>query len=160
MKTVKDILESKGGEVWWVRSDAPLPEAVRLMSEKDVGALIVKNAKREVVGIFSERDYARKAVLEGNSSKDLRVEEIMTPSARMIVVKPENTLDECMAIMAEAHIRHLPVVKGQALVGIVSSRDLIGSYLGAMARHIENLEELCGTFFDQSLDDNLAGHRG
>ena len=160
MKTVKDILGSKGGEVCWVGSKASVFDAISLMKDKDIGALLVKDAERQVVGIFSERDYARKVALEGRSSKELRVEEVMTPSDRMIVVRPTNKVEECMAIMTENHIRHLPVVDGHAVIGIISSRDLIKAYLEGSASHIENLQELSQTVFTQSFDDDIAGHKG
>jgi CBS-domain-containing membrane protein len=160
MKTVKDILAAKGGDVWWVRSNASVLEAMDLMKEKDIGALLVKDAQRNIVGIFSERDYARKVVHDGRPAKELRVEEVMTPAARMIVAKPDTRVDECMAIMTEKHIRHLPVVGGHSIVGVVSSRDLIKAYLEESAHHIDNLNDISQTFFSQSFDDDIAGHKG
>ena len=160
MKTVSDILAAKGKDVWWVRSDASVFEALGLMKAHDIGALLVKDAKRAVAGIFTERDYARKVALLGKTSREVPVSEVMTPADRMVVVRPGSRVDECMAVMTEKHIRHLPVRDGRSIVGMVSSRDLIKTYLEASASHIDNLHELCGTFFSHHFDDDIAGHRG
>jgi signal-transduction protein with cAMP-binding, CBS, and nucleotidyltransferase domain len=160
MRTVKDILGVKGGDLWWIGADATVFEALDLMKAKDIGALLVKDAKRNVVGIFSERDYARKIVLQGKASKEVRVREVMTPADHMIVVRPENRVDECMAIMTERHIRHLPVVDRHSVIGMVSSRDLIQAYLEDHESHIDNLQELCETFFSHRFDDEIVGNRG
>jgi CBS-domain-containing membrane protein len=159
MKTLRDILAAKGGEVWWVRSDASVFEALGLMKAKDIGALLVKDAGRRVVGIFSERDYARKVALQGKTSREVLVEDVMTPAARMVVARPDNRVDECMAVMTENHIRHLPVQDRHSIVGMVSSRDLIEAYLEASASHIDNLHDLCHTFFSHHFDDEIAGRR-
>jgi CBS domain-containing protein len=135
-RTVKQILAEKGHEVWTISPKTTVFEALKSMSEKGVGALVVLD-DIEVVGVFSERDYARKVILEGKSSKDLPVEEIMT--RRVICVKPENTTDECMALMTDKHIRHLPVVEKDELVGIISIGDIVKAIISQQEFVIEQL---------------------
>ena len=126
MKTIKQLLDSKGHEVFTVSPDAKVFEAITIMADKQVGSLIVtKNGKP--VGIITERDYARKVVLKGRFSKDIRVEDIMTK--RLACASPSQTVEEGMAFMTEKRIRHLPVVEGGALVGIVSIGDLVKSII-------------------------------
>jgi predicted transcriptional regulator len=159
MKTVRDILATKGSEVWWVQADSPVLEALEIMRDKDIGALLVKDAKRNIVGIFTERDYARKVVLLGKSSRVLKVGEVMTPAAQMLVARPDDKVEECMAVMTAKHIRHLPVIERQSLAGMISSRDLIEVALKASVDHIDNLNELCQTVFMHNFDDEIAGIR-
>ena len=106
MATVGKLLEKKGHQVWSAPPDATVYDALRLLAERDIGALLVIKGE-ELVGILSERDYARKVILQGKASMHTRVDEIMT--ARVLVVRPENSLQEAMAIMTEKHLRHLPV---------------------------------------------------
>ena len=135
--SVKQILSEKGHEVWSTSPNITVFEALKSMSDKGVGALVVlENLK--VVGVFSERDYARKVILKGKSSKDLPVKEIMT--RRVFCVKPENTTEECMALMTEKHIRHLPVVLGDELVGIISIGDVVKAIISQQEFVIEQLE--------------------
>jgi CBS domain-containing protein len=137
MKTVKEILSEKGHEVWSTSPDTTVFDALKSMSAKGIGALVVLD-DQEVVGVFSERDYARKVTLEGKSSKDLPVKEIMTRN--VVFVKPEYTTDECMALMTEKHIRHLPVIEAEELVGIISIGDIVKAIISQQEFVIEQLE--------------------
>ena len=112
MRTVGDLLRSKGGQVWTIGPEATVYEALTLMAEKDVGALLVVEGAR-LAGVLSERDYARKVVLKGKASRETLVREIM--SAGVVTVRPEQTIDECMALMTSHRIRHLPVVEAGQL---------------------------------------------
>ena len=122
MKTVKDILESKGHEVWSVASGATVLAALELMAEREIGAVLVLDGDR-LAGILTERDYARKVALLGRSSKDSKVSEIMTSS--IVCVAPERSVEECMALMTEKRLRHLPVIDRKKVVGLVSIGDLV-----------------------------------
>jgi CBS domain-containing protein len=137
MKTVGQLLNVKGHGVWTIAPDATVYEALTLMAEKEVGALVVAEADK-VVGILSERDYARKVILKGKFSKDTLVSEVMTP--RVIAVHPEQTVEECMALMTDKHIRHLPVLDDDQLVGIVSIGDLVKAIISDQEFLIENLQ--------------------
>jgi CBS domain-containing protein len=141
MKTVQDILEAKGGEVWSVSTESTVLDALKMMSEKEVGALVVMGAAGEVAGIISERDYARKVILLGKSSASTLVEEIMTPADRMIIARPGSTLEDCMSFFILNNIRHLPVFERSNLVGMISSRDVIQML---MAEKEDRLEYLYG----------------
>jgi CBS domain-containing protein len=133
---VRSILANKGTAIWSVTPEATVYEALMLLAEKDIGALPVLSG-RKLAGIFSERDYARKVALMGRSSKELRVSEIMTPN--VITITPDHSIDECMMIVTEHRIRHLPVVEGDRLVGIVSIGDLVNTIISAQAATIEHL---------------------
>jgi CBS domain-containing protein len=126
MKTVKHILQDKGHNIWHITPDALVVDALKLMAEKEVGSLLVLE-EGKLVGIISERDYARKVVLKGKSSLDTPVGEIMTP--KVISVRPENTIEECMALITDKHIRHLPVVVDDQVIGIVSIGDVVKAEL-------------------------------
>ena len=136
MTTVQHLLDEKGHDVWSIRPDDSVFDAIQMMAEKDVGALVViQNGKP--VGIFTERDYARDVILKGKSSPRTRVREIMaTP---IIYARPEQTVEECMAIMTETRVRHLPVMQGERLVGMVSMGDLVKSIIAAQKFTIEQL---------------------
>jgi CBS domain-containing protein len=134
---VKQILSEKGHEVWSISPNTTVFDALKFMSEKSIGALVVLE-NLEVVGVFSERDYARKVTLKGKSSKNLPVKEIMT--RRVVCVKPENTTEECMALMTDKHVRHLPVVDGDELVGIISIGDVVKAIISQQELVIEQLE--------------------
>ena len=138
MLTVKQLLYVKGSEVWSVRSDASVFEALQVMAEKDIGALLVVDGT-QAVGIFSERDYARKVILHGKSSKDTRVSEIMTSD--IITVCPEQTITDCMTLMTEKHIRHLPVVADGQLIGLVSMGDVVKAIIGEQEFMIGQLKQ-------------------
>ena len=134
--TVKEILSGKGHDIWSISPDTTVFDALSSMSEKGVGALVVLE-NQKVVGVFSERDYARKVTLEGKSEKTLPVKEIMTK--RVVFVKPENTAEECMALMTDKYIRHLPVVVDDELVGIISIGDIVNAIISKQKYVIEQL---------------------
>ena len=139
MKTVKDILQAKERkEVWSVTPDTLIYRALQLLSEKKIGALVVLE-EGELVGIVSERDYARKVILEGKSSKETYTREIM--STKVFVVSPETTVEECMALMTEKRIRHIPVVDkaSNKVVGLVSIGDVLKTVISDQKILIENL---------------------
>lgn len=137
MMTVKEILDAKGRQVWTIGPDAKVLDALKLMAEKEVGALIVFERDR-VVGVLSERDYARKVVLEGKASKDTPVKDIMT--SPVYGVHLENTAEECMGLMTGKHIRHLPVCENDKLLGIISIGDVVKSIMTDQKVTIENLQ--------------------
>jgi CBS domain-containing protein len=137
MYSVKQILLSKGNQVWSIDPDSTVYEALQHMAEKDIGALLVLKSGK-LVGIFSERDYARKVILRGRSSKDTRVGEIMTE--KVIYVRPSQTTEECMALMTEKHIRHLPVMEDNTLVGVISIGDVVKAIISKQEFVIEQLE--------------------
>ncbi len=122
MTLVNQVLKKKGRDVWSVRPDDTVFEAVKMMAEKGVGALLVMDGER-LVGIISERDYARKIILEGKASRDTPVADIMT--RQVLCVSPERTVDECMALMSDKRARHLPVVEDKHVVGVLSIGDLV-----------------------------------
>lgn len=122
MKTVREILQKKGPAVWSISADATVFDALQLMSQKEVGALLVVK-DNELVGIMSERDYARKVILQGKFSKDTKVEEIM--SSKVLYVHPSMSTEECMALMINKRIRHLPVLEDNSLSGIISIGDVV-----------------------------------
>ncbi|RMF44874.1 MAG: CBS domain-containing protein [Anaerolineae bacterium] len=137
METVRHLLQSKSPEIWSVAPDATVFEALQLMAEKDVGALLVMDGDR-LVGIFSERDYARKVILRDRSSRQTLVREIMT--SQVICVSPEQTIDECMALMTARHIRHLPVVdSNQRVCGVISIGDVVKAVISDQALLISHL---------------------
>jgi CBS domain-containing protein len=137
MKTVKQLLQNKGGEVWTIGPDQTVLEALRLMAEKEVGALVVVNSSK-VVGIISERDYARKVVLRGVSSKDTPVRDIM--SGKVFFVRPNQTAEECLALMTEKRCRHLPVMEDNKLSGLISIGDAVKAVIAEKEFMIGQLE--------------------
>lgn len=137
MTNVKDILAEKGSNVWTISPEAKVLDALKLMAEKDVGALAV-TLQEDLVGILSERDYARKVMLHGKSSLDTQVKDIMT--TRVFFVVPDATTQECMAVMTKNRIRHLPVVQDGKLVGIVSIGDIIKATIVQQKIAIDHLE--------------------
>jgi len=136
-KNVRMILDSKSPDVWSVSPDTPVFEALSLMAEKGIGAVLVLD-NEEVVGIMSERDYARKIVLKGKSSAQTPVSEIMTQN--VIYVEPSQPIEEIMALMVGKHIRHLPVLEDKKLVGIISISDVVRELISEQKLLIEQLE--------------------
>jgi CBS domain-containing protein len=138
MTTVAQLLQNKGHEVWSVGPDASVFVAIQLMAEKQVGALLVLDGQR-LVGIVSERDYARKVILQGRSSQSTPVREIMTDT--VFYVRPEQSIEDCMALMTAKRIRHLPVLAEERLLGVVSIGDIIKALLAERDVRIEQLEQ-------------------
>jgi CBS domain-containing protein len=137
MNLVKDILAEKGSKVWTISPEAKVIDALKLMAERSVGAVVVMY-KNQVTGILSERDYARKVILKGRSSADTLVKEIMT--FQVYYVNPTTTSEECLALMTQKRIRHLPVIDGEKLIGIVSIGDVVKSIISHQKVTIENLQ--------------------
>lgn len=137
MKTVKELLAAKGQTVWGIHPDHTVYEALSLMAEKNIGALPVIEQDC-LVGMFSERDYARSIILKDRRSKETRVREVMT--RRVAVVHPDQTDEECMALMTEKRVRHLPVILDDKLIGIISIGDLVKSIISHQNFIIEQLE--------------------
>jgi CBS domain-containing protein len=138
MITVKDMLDQKGHKAWTIGPDAKVYEALELMAKKGIGALIVVDKDEEVVGILSERDYARKIVLMGRISQETAVKDIMTKE--VYGVHYETSAEECMALMTDKHFRHLPVCKDGKLVGVVSIGDVVKAIITEQKVTIKNLE--------------------
>jgi CBS domain-containing protein len=136
MKTVRSLLQTKGHAVWTIAPDASVYEALRVMADKNVGALLVLDDDR-LVGIISERDYARKVALRGQTSHNTFVQDIM--SAGVISVHPDQTVEECMALMTDKHVRHLPVVADGRIEGVVSIGDVVKSIISEQGFMIEQL---------------------
>lgn len=139
MKSVREVLKAKVKEVWSILPHASVYDALKLMGEKQIGALMVIDDKGKVAGIISERDYARKVILKGKSSKETKVEEIMTPASEMFAVRPENTVEECMILMTGKHVRHLPVFEKGQFLGVVSIGDVVKSIISEQESLIEQL---------------------
>jgi len=137
MKSLNQLLAAKGGQVYSIRPAATVLDALKLMAQKDVGALLVMEDAR-VVGIMSERDYARKVILQGKSSQDVSVRDIMT--ADVVKVDPARTVEECMSLMTQRRIRHLPVCEGDKLVGVLSIGDLVKEVIAEQEQTIKQLE--------------------
>jgi CBS domain-containing protein len=131
------ILNQKDGKVFSIAPDATVFKAIEMMADKNVGALVVMNGEK-LVGIISERDYTRKVFLRGKSSKETRVDEIM--SGDVTTTKPQEGVDECLRLMTEKHIRHLPVVDGGKVIGIISIGDLVKHVISCQSATIAHLE--------------------
>lgn len=137
MKSVRQLLDAKGGQIHSIRPDAKVIEALQLMADKNVGALVVLDDAR-LAGIFSERDFARKAIRHGKSSQDMTVREIMTSD--VVTIDPARTVEECMALVTSRRIRHLPVIEGDRLIGVISIGDLVKEMLAEQEQTIRQLE--------------------
>jgi CBS domain-containing protein len=137
VKRVRDILARKGNDVWSISPSASVYEAMKLMADKGIGALLVMEGEK-LVGIISERDYARKVILQGRSSRTTAVEEIMT--SRVAYADPGQNIEECMAVMTEKRIRHLPVMEAGEVSGVISIGDLVKSIIDEQKFIIEQLE--------------------
>jgi CBS domain-containing protein len=140
-ETIGWILRNKSGGIWSIAPEATVYDALAMMAERQVGALLVMGGG-ELVGIISERDYARKIILQGRSSKETTVKEIM--SGAMHTVTTEDTIDECMRIMTHHRIRHLPVFDTGRLIGVVSIGDLVNAIISEQARTIDHLHTYIG----------------
>ncbi len=139
MKTAKEILKNKSKEIWSVTPDNSVFEALKLMGEKEIGALMVIDENSKVYGIISERDYARKVILKGKTSRDTKVSEIMTPVDAMFTVKPETTVEDCMVLITAKRIRHVPVFEEDEFVGLISIGDVVKSIISEKDMLIEHL---------------------
>ncbi len=137
MQTVRDVLERKGHQVWTVQARQTVYEALEILAEKDIGALLVCDGD-EAVGMFSERDYARHVILKGKSSKDTPVREVM--SAPLLFASPQQKMEECMALMTEHRIRHLPVLEEGKIIGMISIGDVVKAVLEEKQFLIQQLE--------------------
>ena len=137
MKTLKQLLAEKSGTLAVVAPQDTVYHALSVMATHNVGAVMVLDGEH-LIGIFSERDYARKVILHGKSSKDLMVREVM--SERVVIVSPKHSIEECMALMTDKHIRHLPVVDGTQVIGIVSIGDLVKQIISNQQFIISELE--------------------
>ena len=137
MKTIRQLLQAKGGTVHAIAPNARVIEGLKLMAEKEIGALVViDNGK--LAGILSERDYARKVILKGKSSHDIPVREIMTE--KVVTVEPNQSVEECMALMTSKRVRHLPVTEGERLIGVLSIGDLVKEVIAEQEETIKQLE--------------------
>ena len=137
MITVKDLLKTKGDYVYSISPDEKVFEALQIMADKNIGALLVLEGGK-LVGMMSERDYARRVILKGRFSKDTPVREIM--ASDVICVTPDQTPEGCMALMTEKHIRHLPVLEGNRIVGVISIGDVVKSIISSRDVRIDQLE--------------------
>lgn len=138
MSTVRQLLEVKGRDIWSVSPNATVLQALRTMADKQVGALVVLDGDK-LVGVLSERDYARKVILYGKTSKATKVKEIM--SSPVVTVHPDQTVAECMELMTNKHIRHLPVMENDALIGVISIGDVVRDVIYSQRRKLKDLEE-------------------
>lgn len=137
MTIVRTLLQNKGSYVWCIDPDATVFDAIRLMAEKGIGALVVTD-KDTVAGMLSERDYARKVLLKGRSSRDTPVRAIMSPD--VVFAEPEDKIEQCMNVMTDKRVRHLPVLEDGKLVGLISIGDLVKAIISEQQETIEHLE--------------------
>lgn len=136
--TVRKLLQVKGQDIWSITPNATVFEALRMMADKDVGALLVIEDDK-LVGILSERDYARKVILQGKASKDTLVKDIMT--SVLYTIHPDQTIEECMELMTARRIRHLPVVLDGQIVGVISIGDVVKDIIYQQRQTIKDLEK-------------------
>jgi len=142
MKTVSDLVGGKGKLIWTVEPDTLVLDALRLMADKEIGAVLVLRGE-QLVGIFSERDYARQVVLKGKASKDTPVRDVMT--TRIVYVRPEQTLEDCMALMTDKRVRHLPVFDSGKLIAVLSIGDVVKAVISEKEFIIAQLENYIST---------------
>jgi len=143
--TIDSILKQKSSPLWSVSPDTTVFETIQLMADKNIGAVLVK-AGEKLVGIMSERDYTRKVAIKGKSSKETRVKEII--STPVLTVTPNHTVEECMRLMTENRIRHLPVLDGEKVVGVVSIGDLVNWVISAQSVAIKQMENyIAGNYY-------------
>jgi CBS domain-containing protein len=152
IQTAKDLLKSKTKEVWSISPKKTVFDALKLMAEKEVGALVVMDdeapvGKEKVLGIITERDYARKIILKGKASSKALISEIMTPADKMYCVKPGTPVEDCMVLMTGKRIRHVPVFDGAKFVGLISIGDVVKSTISSKDMLIEHLSNyISGTY--------------
>jgi CBS domain-containing protein len=139
--TVKDLMKDKKREVCSITPKAKVFDALKLMGEMEVGSLMVIDNKGKICGIISERDYARKVILKGKTSRETLVEEIMTPVEKMFTVKPDTSVEDCMVLITGKRIRHLPVFDGDKFIGLISIGDVVKSMLIERDSMIEHLSD-------------------
>lgn len=137
MKTVSQLLQQKGYNIWSIAPDATVYDALELMADKNIGAVLVMDGEN-LVGILSERDYARKVILKARFSRDTLVREIMTE--KVVCVRPDQSVEECMALMTAKRIRHLPVTEGSKVIGVISIGDAVKAVISEQEFIIEQLE--------------------
>ncbi len=137
MQTVKQLLETKGNDILTIDPNNTVYDAIKLMADHHVGSLLVME-KDKLVGIITERDYSRNVILKGKSSKETPVKDIMI--SNILCVQPEKTIEECMALMTEKHVRHLPVIGSDKVIGIISIGDLVKAIISEQKFMIEQLE--------------------
>jgi CBS domain-containing protein len=138
MASIKQVLQNKGHDICSIGPEASVYDAIAKMAQEEVGALVVLEGD-SLVGVLSERDYARKVVLQGRSSRDTKIKDIMT--TRVAYARLEQSVEDCMAVMTEKRIRHLPVMDGDKLVGVISIGDLVKSIIEEQQHVIEQLEQ-------------------
>lgn len=136
MSTIKQLLDLKGYDVWSIDVDQVVLDAIKLMAEKGIGAVVVTEHGK-MTGVMTERDYARKIVLKGRLSSDTKIRDIM--STNVIYASPDNTIEECMAMMTEKRIRHLPIMENDRLIGLISIGDLVKAKIAEQKFLIEQL---------------------
>lgn len=139
MKTVRHLLETKGSEIISVPPDSTIYDALVLMADKHIGALLVMD-ETGLAGILSERDYARSVALKGKTSRETKVREIMTPHSHLITVSPNETVEQCMNLITDKRIRHLPVMEGGKVIGVLSIGDLVKETIAHQRFLIDQLE--------------------
>jgi len=144
MQRVRDLLKSKTKEVWSISPKSTVFEALKIMGEKEIGALMVMDKKDKVVGIITERDYARKVILKGKNSRETLVSEIMTPSGKMYTVTPDTLVEDCMVLITGKRIRHVPVFDGDQYIGLISIGDVVKSTISQKDLLIEHLSNYIG----------------
>ena len=137
MTTVRQLLDQKGSKIWSIHPDATVFDAIAKMAEKDIGSMVVMDGD-ELVGIITERHYARNVVLKGKASPATPVRDIM--ERHVVIARPEQSVDQCMALMTEKRVRHLPVLEGEKPIGIISIGDLVKSIIGDQKFTIDQLE--------------------
>jgi len=138
MKFAKDILDSKGHEVWSIDPDSTVLDALKLMADKGIGAVLVMRDEK-LRGILSERDYARKIVLEGKTSRDSKVKDVMI--RHVLCASPDRTIEECLALMTDKRERHLPILEKKHVIGMVSIGDLVKAVIAEQQFEIERLQQ-------------------
>ena len=147
MQTAMNLLKSKTKQMWSISPKSTVFDALKLMAEKEIGALMVVDEKDKVVGIITERDYARKIILKGKTSSKALVKEIMTPADKMYRVKPDTPVEDCMVLMTGKRIRHIPVYDGDTYVGLISIGDVVKSTISSKDMLIEHLSNyISGTY--------------